>query len=65
MRRKILITVLALGTVGGYASGFVHMRHQHERWAAFHHGEGGCHARDDARHESRDPHDSREPAQAE
>ena len=26
MRRKILIAVLALGTVGGYASGFAHMR---------------------------------------
>ena len=26
MRRKILIAVLALGTVGGYVSGFAHMR---------------------------------------
>lgn len=27
MRKKILIAVLALGTIGGYASGFAQMRH--------------------------------------
>ncbi len=27
MRRKVLIALLALGTVGGYASGFASMRH--------------------------------------
>ena len=27
MRRKLLIALLALGTVGGYASGFASMRH--------------------------------------
>lgn len=36
MRRKALIVLLALGTVGGYASGFASMRacHNHRR-AAF------------------------------
>jgi hypothetical protein len=27
MRRRILIALLALGTVGGYAAGFAHMHH--------------------------------------
>jgi hypothetical protein len=33
MRRKLLIAVLALGTVGGYAAGFASMRscHNHRR----------------------------------
>ena len=36
MRRKILIAVLALGTLGGYASGFAHMRcNARARRAAF------------------------------
>ena len=30
MRRKALIVLLALGTVGGYASGFASMRHWRE-----------------------------------
>ena len=28
MRRHILITLLALGTVGGYASGFASLKHR-------------------------------------
>jgi hypothetical protein len=28
MRRRILITLLALGTVGGYASGFASLKHR-------------------------------------
>lgn len=28
MRRRILIVLLALGTVGGYASGFASLRHR-------------------------------------
>jgi len=32
MRRRIVIVLLALGTIGGYAAGFAHMRHN------------GCHA---------------------
>lgn len=36
MRRKLLIAVLALGTVGGYASGFASLRHcQKGRHQAF------------------------------
>ncbi len=27
MRRRILIALLALGTVGGYAAGFAHIHH--------------------------------------
>jgi hypothetical protein len=37
MRRKILIAVLALGTVGGYASGFAHLRHAHQRCSSWRH----------------------------
>lgn len=36
MRRKALIVLLALGTVGGYASGFMSMKHcNSQRRAAF------------------------------
>ena len=36
MKRKILIGLLALGTVGGYASGFACARHRaHERHDSF------------------------------
>ena len=36
MRKRVLIVLLALGMVGGYASGFAHMRGCHrERQAAF------------------------------
>ena len=36
MKRRILIAVLALGTVGGYASGFHHLRcHGRDRQASF------------------------------
>jgi hypothetical protein len=36
MRRRILMVVLALGTIGGYASGFAHMHAcQRGREAAF------------------------------
>lgn len=36
MKRPILIAVLALGMVGGYASGFHHLRCRgHDRQAAF------------------------------
>jgi hypothetical protein len=35
MRRRILMLVLALGTIGGYASGFAHMHAcRHNREAA-------------------------------
>ena len=27
MRRRLIIALLALGTVGGYAAGFAHMHH--------------------------------------
>jgi hypothetical protein len=27
MRRRIVIALLALGTIGGYAAGFAHMHH--------------------------------------
>ncbi len=39
MRRKALIVLLALGTIGGYASGFASMRscHNHRRAAFEHH----------------------------
>jgi hypothetical protein len=47
MRRKILIAVLALGTVGGYASGFAHLHHMHGRCAAFH-AAHAAHCGDDA-----------------
>jgi hypothetical protein len=35
MRRRILVVLLALGTVGGYASGFSSLRHHaqcHRAW---------------------------------
>jgi len=35
MKRRILIALLAVGTVGGYAGGFCSLRHHHERRAAF------------------------------
>jgi hypothetical protein len=36
MRRRILMAVLAVGTVAGYGSGFAHMRHcSRDRHAAF------------------------------
>ena len=36
MRRKLLIALLALGTVGGYASGFASLRHcQSQRRQSF------------------------------
>jgi hypothetical protein len=36
MKRRILMALLALGAVGGYASGFAHMhRCSHNREAAF------------------------------
>jgi hypothetical protein len=36
MRRRILIAVLALGTVGGFASGFCSLGyHRHQREAAW------------------------------
>jgi hypothetical protein len=36
MRRRILIALLALGTVGGFASGFCSMGyHHHQRQAAW------------------------------
>jgi len=46
MRRRILIAVLTLGTIGGYGSGLVHMRHAHQRWMAMramHDGDACCH----------------------
>jgi hypothetical protein len=36
MRRRIVIALLALGTVGGYASGFASLRHRsscHRGWS--------------------------------
>jgi hypothetical protein len=37
MRRNLLIVVLALGTVLGYASGFAHLRgHRHGNWHGGH-----------------------------
>ncbi len=35
MKRKLLIAVLALGTLGGYAAGFATTCHRHDRRAAF------------------------------
>lgn len=35
MRRPTLILVLALGALGGYASGFASLAHHHDRRAAF------------------------------
>ena len=36
MRRSIVMVVLGLGVIGGYASGFAHMRHcSRDRRAAF------------------------------
>ena len=36
MKRRILVVLLAIGTVGGYASGFASLAHcKHERRAAF------------------------------
>lgn len=47
MRRRLLIVLLALGTVGGYASGFAQVaRHRHH-----------CHAWED-RWDSRGPRES-------
>lgn len=40
MRYKILVVLLTLGMVGGYASGFAHMRHRGCGPYA-HNGEGG------------------------
>lgn len=38
MRRRMLMVLLAIGTVGGYASGFAHMHACHRaRTAAFEH----------------------------
>ena len=41
-RRKILIAVLALGTIGGYASGFAHMRRARAHWLAHHDAVARC-----------------------
>jgi hypothetical protein len=36
MKRRILIALLALGTIGGFVSGFCSLRHHHQgRRAAF------------------------------
>ena len=34
MRRRIVMALLALGTIGGYAAGFAHMHHacNHGEW---------------------------------
>ncbi len=38
MRRKIVIALLALGTVVGYGSGIAHaVRHHHAQCAGWHH----------------------------
>jgi len=40
MRRRIVIALLALGTIAGYGSGIAHAVHMHRaRWA--HHGDSG------------------------
>ena len=41
MRRRILIVALALGTLGGYAAGFAHLRH-HGCHATHPHHTSGC-----------------------
>ena len=44
MKRRILIALLAVGTVGGYASGFAHLHHMHGmrgHCAAFHQAAAG------------------------
>jgi hypothetical protein len=38
VRRKILIAVLALGTVGGYAAGFASLHAHHAACCRAHHG---------------------------
>ncbi|HLK37228.1 MAG TPA: hypothetical protein VKU41_10790 [Polyangiaceae bacterium] len=39
MRRRMVIALLAVGTVVGYASGFAHMAHHHGRTCCPHHAE--------------------------
>jgi hypothetical protein len=54
MKRKILIALFALGTIGGFGSGFAHLRwaHRHHRQAWEHHVAKVC--TDAARESSRD-----------
>ena len=42
MRRRMLIALLALGTVGGYASGIASTVYRY-RHGYYGHGSGGCH----------------------
>ena len=48
MKRRILILALALGTIGGYAAGFAHLRH-HGCHANHAHDSSGCDQRSDSR----------------
>lgn len=41
MRHKILVVLLTMGMIGGFASGFAHMRHHHNCGPFAHNGEGG------------------------
>ncbi|MFP2912857.1 hypothetical protein ACLESD_49205 [Pyxidicoccus sp. 3LFB2] len=57
MRRRLLVVLLALGTVGGYASGFASLaRHRHRCHASSSWGERWEH-----RWDSRGPRESWEP----
>ena len=58
MRRRILIALLALGTVGGYAAGFAHMHHSchGNNWNGDWHGRGYNNA---AHYDCADQRDSR------
>jgi len=49
MRRRIVIVLLALGTIGGYAAGFAHMRHHGCHAQQQHSVDRGCDERSDSR----------------
>lgn len=52
MRRKILIVLLALGTVGGFGAGFASLHHRHRCHAAHGHSHAaGWHRQASVAHE--------------
>ncbi|HEX4512512.1 MAG TPA: hypothetical protein VGH87_21060 [Polyangiaceae bacterium] len=60
MRRRILIALLALGTVGGYAAGFAHMHHSScHNWNANGDWHGRSYNNSAAHYDCADQRDSR------